>query len=129
MHEKHLFDYEYAVIRIVPRVEREEFLNVGVILYCRQKRFLHSLVALNEERLQCFAPATELALVKEYLSAFTQICAGHPTGGPIAKGDAAARFRWLTANRSTILQTSRVHPGMTADPAATLECLLEQLVK
>ncbi|MBV7529137.1 DUF3037 domain-containing protein [Chitinophaga sp. sic0106] len=128
MQEKRLFEYEYAVIRIVPRVEREEFLNVGVVLYCRQQKFLQSLVALDEERLRCFSPLTDLTLIKSYLDAFTNICAAETAHSPIAKLDAAGRFRWLTATRSTMLQTSKVHPGLTADPAATLQRLLETLV-
>ncbi|NIG57480.1 DUF3037 domain-containing protein [Chitinophaga sp. Cy-1792] len=128
MPEKHLFEYEYAIIRIVPRVEREEFLNVGVVLYCRPQRFLKTMITLDEERLKCFAPATDPVLMKSYLDAFGEICMGNKQAGPIAQGDPASRFRWLTANRSTILQTSRVHPGLTTNPEATLRHLFETLV-
>ncbi len=125
MREKHLF--EYAVIRVVPRVEREEFLNVGVILYCRDQKFLQSRCHLDEERLTAFAQDIDLAGIKEGLRAFGQISAGQE-GGPIGKLDIASRFRWLTATRSTVVQTSKVHPGFTADAEKTLERLLGELV-
>ena len=126
MQEQHLF--EYAVIRVVPRVEREEFLNVGVILYCRDQRFLQTLFTLNEERLGIFSPHLDLPEIKGYLCAFEQICIGSTAGGPIARLDIASRFRWLTATRSTIVQTSKVHPGLCNDPAVMLERLYERLV-
>ncbi|WP_143307137.1 DUF3037 domain-containing protein [Chitinophaga vietnamensis] len=121
MQEKHLF--EYAVIRIVPRVEREEFLNVGVILYSRQQRFLQTLITLDEARLRAFSAAADIAEIKSYLHAFEQIAAGNYAYGPIAQLDAAARFRWLTATRSTVIQTSKVHPGFCGDTQAALQKL------
>lgn len=121
MQEKHLF--EYAVIRIVPRVEREEFLNVGVILYCRQQGFLQTLITLDEARLRAFSAAADVAEIKSYLQAFEQIAAGNKAFGPIAQLDAAARFRWLTATRSTVIQTSKVHPGFCGDTHAALQKL------
>ncbi|MES3019084.1 MAG: DUF3037 domain-containing protein [Bacteroidota bacterium] len=126
MQDKHLF--EYAVIRVVPRVEREEFLNVGVILYCKGLKFLQSKCDLDEERLSAFAKDTDKDDVKESLRAFGQISAGSKDGGPIGKLDAASRFRWLTATRSTVVQTSKVHPGFTQDAAVTLERLFKELV-
>lgn len=131
MQDKHL--YEYAVIRVVPRVEREEFLNVGVVLYCARPRFLGVRFALNEQRLGAFAPGRsdaepELLQLVGYLLAFERICKGDPTGGPIAALTPAERFRWLTATRSTVLQTSRVHPGFCASPEETLERLFGELV-
>ena len=122
----HLF--EYAVIRVVPKVEREEFMNVGVVLYCRDQRFLQTLFMLQEERLAAFSRHIDLEEIKAYLCAFEQICLGSAAGGPIAKLDIASRFRWLTATRSTIVQTSKVHPGLSADPGATLARLYARLV-
>jgi hypothetical protein len=126
MPENHLF--EYAVIRIVPRVEREEFVNVGVILYCSKEQFLHTVFTLDEARLQALCQKVDVSEVKEHLQAFEQIAQGHPEGGPIAKLDIASRFRWLTATRSTVVQTSKVHPGLCTDPVKTLARLHEQLV-
>jgi len=126
MPENHLF--EYAVIRIVPRVEREEFVNVGVILYCSKEQFLHTVFTLDEARLQALCQKVDVSEVKEHLQAFEQIAQGHPEGGPIAKLDIASRFRWLTATRSTVVQTSKVHPGLCTDPVKTLTRLHEQLV-
>lgn len=126
MQGNHLF--EYAVIRVVPKVEREEFLNAGVILYCKDKRFLQALFTLNEARLLAFAPAIDIEDIHAYLCAIKYICAGNAQGGPIAKLDMASRFRWLTATRSTVVQASKVHPGLCIDPLVTLERLFEQLV-
>ena len=126
MPEKYLF--EYAVIRIVPKVEREEFVNVGIILYCRDLKFLQTIYTLSEERLKALAPDTDLHEIKAYLDAFEKISRGARDGGPIAQLDIASRFRWLTAQRSTVLQTSRVHPGFCANPQQALVRLHEQLV-
>lgn len=126
MQGKHLF--EYAVIRIVPKVEREEFLNVGVILYCKRPAFLKSKISLNANRLLFIFPDIDLEEITAHLQAFEQIIAGDTGAGPIAALDTASRFRWLTAKRSTVLQTSVVHPGMCKDPALTLNNLFEQLV-
>ena len=126
MQENYLF--EYAIIRVVPKVEREEFLNVGVILYCPDKKFLQSVFTLNEERLRAFSNHVDLTELQEHLCSFQHICKGAPDGGAIGKLDAASRFRWLTATRSTIVQTSKVHPGLCADPSATLAGLHEKLV-
>ena len=126
MQESHLF--EYAVIRIVPHVEREEFINVGVILYCRQQDFLEARWSLDEKLMSLFAPQLDLTELKQNLCAFEIICKGGPEGGAIGMLDLPGRFRWLTATRSTILQPSNVHPGYTEDAAATLEKLFGQLV-
>ena len=120
--------FEYAVIRVVPRVEREEFLNVGVVLYCRDEKFLQVKYLINEEKLPVFCDATDIAQLKEYLASFERICKADASGGPIAKLDIASRFRWLTATRSTVVQTSKVHPGLSANPGETLERLYERLV-
>jgi Protein of unknown function (DUF3037) len=126
MHGNHLF--EYAVIRFVPRVEREEFINVGVILYCKQHNFLQMKFTLNEAKLQAIAAEPDVEELKQHLQAFHHICCGSTEGGPIGKLDIASRFRWLTATRSTIVQTSKVHPGFCQDPKDKLEALHEQLV-
>ncbi|MGX5820271.1 DUF3037 domain-containing protein [Chitinophaga lutea] len=120
--------YEYAVIRVVPRVEREEFLNVGVILYCKRPEFIGTLISMDEERLRAFCGKTDIPQVREYLEAIDRISAGGPGSGPIGQLDAGSRFRWLTATRSTVVQTSKVHGGLTADPAATLAALHAKLV-
>ncbi|GAB2791330.1 hypothetical protein HNQ93_003462 [Hymenobacter luteus] len=127
MPEKHLF--EYAVLRVVPRVEREEFLNVGVILYCSSRGFLQARFEVPEARLRAFAGETlDLDELAERLRSFERICGGRKEGGPIGQLPVASRFRWLTATRSTIVQTSPVHPGLCHDPADTLNHLYSQLV-
>ena len=126
MQDKHLF--EYAVIRVVPRVEREEFMNVGVILYCRGLGFLHTVYELNEERLMAFCKDLDIEELKERLQAFERICKGRSEGGPIGQLSIAERFRWLTAARSTVVQTSAVHPGLCTDAKEMLNHLHHQLV-
>ncbi|MCD0488451.1 DUF3037 domain-containing protein [Pedobacter sp. MC2016-14] len=126
MQDKQLF--EYAVIRVMPRVEREEFINVGVIVYCAKQRFLKALFTLNEQRLQVFCCDLDLDEVEAHLLAFQRISAGDKNSGPIALLDPASRFRWLTAMRSTVLQTSRVHPGFCTDAEDKLNELYQQLV-
>ncbi|HEY4324780.1 MAG TPA: DUF3037 domain-containing protein [Mucilaginibacter sp.] len=126
MQQKHLF--EYAVIRVVPKVEREEFLNIGVILYCAKKKFLKARYLLDETRLCSFSAHLDIEELREHLCAFERICLGEKAAGPIGKLDMASRFRWLTATRSTIIQTSKVHPGFCDEPSETLDRLFEQLV-
>lgn len=126
MQEKHLF--EYAVIRIVPRVEREEFINVGVVLYCAKQKFLQMLFLLDKNRIQIFSNELKLDELHEHLLAFERICVGNMPSGPIGKLDIASRFRWLTATRSTVVQTSKVHPGLCTNAKETLSKLYQQLV-
>lgn len=126
MQEHHLF--EYAVIRVVPRVEREEFLNVGVILYCPKQGFLQSKINLDIERLKAFSGMLDISEMEDYLAALSRICLGGKTAGPIGKLPIASRFRWLTATRSTVVQTSKVHPGFCTDAGLTLEKLFNQMV-
>jgi Protein of unknown function (DUF3037) len=126
MPEKHL--YEYSVIRLVPRVEREEFLNMGVVLYCASLDFLQVKFDLNEARIKAFAPAGNILQIKEYQQAFEAICLGNIHAGAIAGWPKAERFRWLTATRSTILQTSSVHTGFCVNAAETLKGLYQKLV-
>lgn len=120
--------FEYAIIRIVPRVEREEFLNVGVILYSRPAKFLAALYTLNSDRLLAFNSELDIAELENYLQSLDRICKGSVNAGPIGQLDLASRFRWLTATRSTIIQTSKVHPGFCNDPAAALERLFHEMV-
>lgn len=126
MQPTHLF--EYAVVRFVPRVEREEFLNVGVVLYSAGKKFLQTLYTLDDERLQTFCTGVDKQELLQNLQAFERICMGGKKAGPIGQLEIAERFRWLTATRSTILQTSKVHPGFCTDPFETLTRLYKQLV-
>ncbi len=126
MQQKHLF--EYAVIRVVPRVEREEFLNIGVIVYCKRPEFLSVKFLLDERRLQAFAPSLDLEELQEHVHSLERICLADKDAGPIGKLDAASRFRWLTATRSTVVQTSKVHPGFCGNALDTLESLFIQMV-
>jgi hypothetical protein len=107
--------YEYAVIRVVPRVEREEFLNVGIVLYAASTKFLQVRYTVCEAKLGLIAPKLEISEIAEHLAAFERIAKGDLTAGPIALLPAPERFRWLTAVRSTIVQTSKVHSGFCRD--------------
>jgi hypothetical protein len=126
MQDKHLF--EYAVIRLVPRVEREEFLNVGVILYCKDLQFVQCRYTLDKKRIESFCADFDCKELEDHLESFEWICNGDPKGGSIAQLDVASRFRWLTATRSTIVQTSNVHPGFSENPEKTLEKLHKEMV-
>lgn len=126
MPENHLF--EYAVIRVVPRVEREEFLNVGVMLFCKKTAFLQMLYTVDEKRLTALHSDIDIEDVKCHLHALEQICVGKATDSPIATLDAPGRFRWLTAKRSTIVQMSAVHPGLCTDATEALQRLFQQVV-
>ena len=126
MQEKQLF--EYAIIRVVPRVEREEFINVGVIMYCASKKFLHTLYKLNRERLAALSPELDFDEIESRLQAFERICKGGKDGGRIGELPPAERFRWLTATRSTVVQTSPVHPGLCDNPEEKLKKLFEEMV-
>jgi len=120
--------FEYAIIRVVPRVEREEFLNVGVIVYCSSQQFLQTVFTLDELRLTALFPEVNVEEVRDHLRAFEQISEGKADAGPIAGLDMASRFRWLTARRSTVLQTSPVHPGLCKNAGDTIKQLHQQLV-
>jgi hypothetical protein len=121
--------YSYAIIRVVPRVERGEFVNAGVILFARELDFLDARVELDHERIRALIPNADLPLIERHLRAFQAICAGAPEGGPMAELPPSERFHWLTAPRSTVIQTSPVHVGRTDDPAAALEDLLNNFVR
>ena len=120
--------YDYAVIRVVPRVDREEFMNVGVIISCPAKDFLEARIEMDEVRLLAFAPGIDLEAVRAHLASIPRICAGGPNAGPIGQLSARERFHWLVAPRSTIIQTSPVHTGRCHDPANALQRLVETMV-
>lgn len=126
MQDKHL--YEYAVIRVVPRVEREEFINVGIILYCAKQKYLHAAFHLDSTKLSALKCELEATLLEDNLKAIVNICKGGKTAGPIGLLDMASRFRWLTATRSTVIQCAKVHPGFCTDAQATLQQLMNELV-
>lgn len=121
--------YDYAVVRVVPRVEREEFINAGVILSCESRRLLLARIELDTARLQALDPRVDLEAVQRHLAAIPRICAGGPTAGPIGQLPLRARFHWLTAKRSSIIQTSPVHMGRCTDLETTLEHLLTRMVR
>jgi len=120
--------YEYAVIRVVPRVEREEFLNVGLILFCKRAKLIKVRFHADETRLHAIAPDLDIDQIRLNLDSFVKIGNGLKIGGPIATFDVPSRFRWLTAVRSSVIQTSRPHPGLTTDLDAAFSRLFEELV-
>ena len=126
MQEKHL--YEYAVIRAVPRVEREEFVNVGLILFCKSAKVIMVRCAINNQKLLLFDSELDIEQLQLNLESFEQIGRGLKSGGRIAEFDVPSRFRWLTAIRSSVIQTSRPHPGMSFDLERDFERLFSDLV-
>lgn len=126
MPERRSFDY--AVIRIVPRPEREEFVNAGVILFCLADDYLAARVHLDPERLRALWPALDPEILREHLEAIPRICAGAPGSGPIGALSRRERFHWLVAPRSTVLQVSAVHSGLCESPQAALDRLFDSLV-
>lgn len=127
MREKLL--YEYAVIRIVPRVERGEFINAGVILYCRDAGYLNMKYEVNEKKILAIDSNSDIEKMKSMFAAFDKVCCGNENSGKIGTMNPAERFRWLTAKRSTIIQVSQVHPGLCDDPALELEKLYLNFVE
>ena len=121
--------YDYAVIRVVPRVERGEFMNVGVIVSCEKTGYLKAAVELDEARLRALDPRVDLATLRRHLKAMQRICAGGHDAGPIGLLPQRARFHWLTARRSAIIQTSTVHMGRCGDMDAIVEHLMERMVR
>ena len=121
--------FDYAVVRIVPRVDREEFINAGVVLFCLARRFLGARVELDERRLLSLAPEVDLSLVRSHLVALPRICAGGADAGPIGQLAQKERWHWLVAPRSTMLQTSPVHSGLCEDPEVALERLMDRMVR
>jgi hypothetical protein len=120
--------FQYAIVRLVPRVERGECLNVGVILLCRPRRFLGARVHLDRGRLAAFSPGLDPELVRPHLEAIERIARGDPSAGPIARLGPAERFHWLVAPASTVIQPSEVHTGLCDDPNAELDHLVATLV-
>jgi hypothetical protein len=121
--------FDYAIVRVVPRVERGECINAGIILFCLTSRFLDAKVELDEKRLLALAPEVDLELVRGHLEAIPRICAGGRKAGPIGQLPQKERWHWLVAPRSTIIQTSPVHSGLCEDPARALEHLMDSLVR
>lgn len=120
--------YEYAVIRIVPRVEREEFINAGIVLFCKKEKYLKCKYELHEEKLRCLYSEVDIDFIKQNLQSFENIALGKKSESVIASLDQPERFRWLTATRSTIIQASKVHPGLCFNEDETLEKLFDQYV-
>jgi hypothetical protein len=121
--------FDYAILRVVPRVEREEFVNAGVILFCSERDFLEARVELDRARVRALAPESDLALIEEHLLAVPRVAAGGEGSGPIGQLSRRERFHWLVAPRSTMLQVSPVHTGLCEDPALALGHLMERMVK
>ena len=120
--------YDYAIIRVVPGVERGECINVGIILYCPTRRFLGVLTHVDAERLRVLAPQLDMSAMQQQLEHFVQVCYGDANSGPIGQLSQSERFEWLISPRSTIIQTSPVHPGICSDPGEALQHLLKKLV-
>jgi hypothetical protein len=123
------FTYDYAIVRVVPRVERGERVNVGVILSCPDLEFLDARIEIDEARLLALDPHVDLELMRANLGTIPAVCRGGAEAGPIGELPQRGRFRWLVSPRSTIIQTSPVHTGRTSDPAACLERLMRTVVK
>jgi hypothetical protein len=121
--------FDYAIVRVVPDVEREEFINAGVIVHCHDRAYLAARVELDEARLLALAPDADLPLIRRHLATFPLICAGGPGSGPIGQLPLRERWHWLSAPRSTIIQISAPHPGLCADPEAWLERLMIRVVR
>ena len=122
------YTFKYAIIRIVPKVEREEFFNVGVILFCKRTKFLDIKYHIDEEKLNAFSPEIEYGILNDYLKAWKLICEGNASGGPIGKLDLSDRFGWLTACRSTVIQSSITRSGLSFDPQLELEDIFNKYV-
>lgn len=120
--------YEFAVIRLVPKVEREEFMNIGVILFSKRKKYLGIKYKIDEARIAAFTSEVDVDMIRQYLEAWEKVCRGEPQGGPIGKLELSLRFRWLVASRSTIIQSSPTHPGLCENPEAILDDIYELYV-
>lgn len=121
--------YEYAVIRFVPRVEREEFVNVGLAMMCKRRRWMRVELMLNENRIKAMSPDADLDVIARQLQSFVDIAEGKKSAGPVASYPVEERFRWLSAVKSSVIQTSRPHPGLTPDLDLTFRSLFSDLVK
>jgi len=120
--------FEYAIIRLVPKVEREEFFNIGVILFSKRKKFLGMTYYIDPKKLVAYSSDIDKAEIERYLKAWESVCQGNPSGGVIEKMEVSDRFRWLAASKSTILQCSKTHSGLCTNPKETLEGLFESFV-
>lgn len=120
--------FQYAIWRVVPSVERGEALNVGVVVFCRRRRFLEARVSLDEARLRALFPGLDVEAVRRHLDGMVRVAAGDPAGGAVARLDQSERFGWLTAASSTIVQPSPIHTGLCDDPEAVLDRLFRRLV-
>lgn len=120
--------YEYAVLRYVPRVEREEFVNVGLAMMCKRRRWIRVELLLNETRIKAMSPDADINLLSNQLKAFVDTAEGNKAAGPIATYPVEEKFRWITAVKSSVLQTSRPHPGLTTDLDTTFRNLFTELV-
>ncbi len=123
-----LAPYEYSIVRLVPCIEREEFINAGVLLFCKQHRFLGARIELDEPRLLLLAPRADVWEIRRHLDLIQRIVAGDRDAGEIGALSQAERFRWLTSPRNTVVQPSPVHPGLSLDPQASLDALFARLV-
>jgi hypothetical protein len=121
--------FDYAVIRVVPRVDREEFVNAGVILFCLERDFLEARIDLDPDRLQAVFPDVDLQMIQEHLAAFARVAEGGEGSGPIGRLSQRERFHWLVAPRSTMIQVGPVHSGLCEDPRCALEKLLDRVVR
>ena len=126
MHEQHLYDY--AVIRVMPKVEREEFINIGLMMYCKRQKYLRINYQIHTEKILLISPEFDVEQLKINLESFKKICSGKKEGGPIAAFEIAERFRWLTAIKSSSIQTSRTHSGFSKDLDVTFDRLYGELV-
>lgn len=120
--------YEHAVIRYVPQVEREEFINIGVIVLCKAKNYLQLKYTVDDRKIKAISPDADVDMISEYLEAWSKVCDGENEGGKIGTLEIRLRFRWLTASRSTILQSSKVHPGKCKNPQNVLDKLFQKYV-
>lgn len=121
--------YQYAIVRVVPDIERGECINAGVVLLCRSRSYVGGLTFLDEARLRALAPDADIPTIRAHLDAIERVARGDPAGGPIARSSIAERFHWLVAPASTIIQPSEVHTGLTDDPAGELDRLVADLVQ
>ena len=120
--------FDYVIVRVVPRVERQEFINAGIIVFCLEKRYLEARIHLDDRRLKSLWPDTDIEVVREHLAAIPRVCAGDPAAGPIATLSQRERFHWLISERSTIIQTSPVHSGLSESTDGLLDRLEKQFL-
>lgn len=120
--------FDYAILRVVPRVERQEFINAGVVVFCLEKRYLAARILLDENRLRALWPEADVDLAREHLEAVRRICEGDPSAGPIARLSQRERFHWITSPRSTIIQPSPIHTGVCDETGGVLDRLANQFL-